>query len=91
MVEYFVLYVGVHHRAKALAAYGVDGSIPLLTTSQLDAANKVVKVLKPLEEVTKCISKDDATISLVIPLLYALQKTLGHDDNGGVQNDNRNA
>jgi len=70
----------------ALAAYGVDGSIPLLTASQLDTANKVVKVLKPVEEITKCISKDDATISLVIPLVYALQKTLEeHDDDSGVR------
>ena len=69
----------------ALAAYGVDGYIPLLTASQLDTANKVVKVLKPVEEITKHISNDNATISLVIPLVYALQETLEeHDDGGGV-------
>ena len=69
----------------ALTAYGVDGYIPLLTASQLDTANKVVKVLKPVEEITKHISNDNATISLVIPLVYALQKTLEeHDDDGGV-------
>ena len=70
----------------ALAAYSVDGSIPLLTASQLDTANKVVKVLKPVEEITKCISKDEATISLIIPLVCALQKTLEeHDDDSGVR------
>jgi len=44
------------------------------------------EVLKPVEEITKCISKDDATISLVIPLVFALQKALEeHDEGSGVR------
>ena len=36
----------------ALAAYGSDGSITVLTSTQLDIATKVISILSPIEEVT---------------------------------------
>ena len=47
----------------SLAAYGSDGSIPVLTAAQLDIASKVINVLLPIDEITKCISEDTACIS----------------------------
>ena len=53
----------------ALAAYGSDGAIPVLSACQLDIANKVIDVLTPIEEITKNISADNAPISVIIPLV----------------------
>ena len=51
----------------ALAAYGSDGAIPVLSVCQLDIANKVIDVLTPIEEITKNILADNAPISVIIP------------------------
>ena len=64
----------------ALAAYGSDGTIPVLSAHQLDIANKVITVLNPIEEITKNISADIAPISVIIPLVRVLNKTLQQDD-----------
>ena len=70
----------------ALAAYGSDGTIPVLSACQLDTANKVIDVLTPIEEITKNISADDSSISVIIPLVRALHKTLQqHDRDIGVR------
>jgi len=60
----------------AIAAYGADGSIPVLTASQLDIAVKVINILTPIEEITRNISAEAASISQVIPLVRALAKEL---------------
>ena len=44
--------------------YGLDGCIPVLTATQLD---KVINVLLPVVEITKCISEDTECISVIIP------------------------
>ena len=59
-----------------LAAYGSDSSIPVLT----DIANKVINVLLPVEEITKCISEDTTCISVIISLVRGLKKTLEQSD-----------
>ena len=45
----------VVEQIMSMGAYGSDGFIPVLTATQLDIANKVINVLSPVEEVTKCI------------------------------------
>ena len=60
----------------SLAAYGSDRSIPVLTATQLDIANKVINVLSPVEEITKGISKDTTCILMIIPSVRGLRKTL---------------
>ena len=64
-----------------LAAYGTDGSISVLTSSQLDTATKVINILTPIEEITKDISADTSTISQNIPLVRGLKKVLEEQDN----------
>ena len=64
----------------SLAAYGSDGSIPVLTAAQLDIASKVINMLLPIDEITKCISEDTACISVIIPLVRGLRKTLEQSD-----------
>ena len=59
----------------SLTAYGLDGSILVLTAAQLDIASKVINVLLPVEEITKWISEDTACISVIIPLVRGLRKT----------------
>ena len=46
-----------------IAAYGADGSIPVLSASQLDIASKVINILTPIEKVTRSISAEAASIS----------------------------
>ena len=60
----------------AISAYGADGSIPVLTASQLDIATKVINILSPIEEITRNISAESASILQVIPLVRALMKVL---------------
>jgi len=60
----------------SLAAYGSDGSIPILTSAQLDLANKVIEILLPVEEITRTISGEKACISAIIPMVRVLKKTL---------------
>ena len=45
-----------------LAVHATERSVNQLTSHQLDLATKVVAVLSPIEEVTKFISADVATI-----------------------------
>ena len=53
-----------------------------LTSHQLVA--KIVAALSPIEEVTKSVSTDAASISVVLPFVRILSKTLSqhHDDSG---------
>jgi len=53
----------------AFAAYGADGSIPVLTASLLDIAAKVINILSLYKEITRNISVEATSISQVIPLL----------------------
>ena len=58
----------------ALAAYATEyGDVQQLTTTQLEFAGKVVKVL---EEITKSISTEAASTSLIIPFVQAFLLTL---------------
>ena len=69
----------------AIAAYGSENNILVLNQTQLDLAIKVIKVLEPIEEITKSVSEELACISVIIPLIRALTKTLGQgDDDHGV-------
>ena len=56
----------------------------MLTTHQLELIRKIIAVLEPVEEITKLISTDAASASVLIPLLRALEKSLSkhHDDSG---------
>jgi len=57
-------------------AIAADGSISVLTASQLDIATKVSNILTPMEEITRNISAEAASILQVIPLVRALTKVL---------------
>ena len=65
----------------ALAAYATEyGDVRQLTTNQLDLAVKVVKVLGCVEEITKSISTEAASVSLIIPFVQAFRLTLEKND-----------
>ena len=42
----------VVEQKMAITAYGVDGSIPVLTASQLNIATKFINILPPIEEIS---------------------------------------
>ena len=70
----------------ALAAYAAENDIPQLTASQLEIARKMTLVLAPIEEITQAISKQTATLSLVIPFIRVLLKSWEkEDDDRGIR------
>ena len=70
-----------------LAAYATEhGGITMLTPNQIELTRKIIAALEPVEEITKMISTDAASISVLIPLVKILQKALSkHDDDSGIQ------
>ena len=69
----------------ALAAYAAENSsIKQLSSHQLDIIKKVIEILAPIEEITRSISADLASISIVIPYLRILTRALekNTDDSG---------
>ena len=68
----------------AFAAYATEHMIIQLNSYQLELVAKIVAALSPIEEVTKSISTDAASISVVLPFVRILSKTLSqhHDDSG---------
>ena len=77
----------IYTQKMALAAYATEyDSINMLTTHQLELVRKIIAVLEPVEEITKLISTDAASASVLIPLLRALEKSLSkHHDDSGIQ------
>ena len=71
----------------ALATYATEhGGITMLTSNQIELTRKLIAALEPVKEITKMISTDATSMSILIPLVKTLQKTLGkHDDDSGIQ------
>ena len=74
----------VAEQKMALAAYATEYSIPQLTANQLDIVGKVIAALSPIEEIAKAVSANAASVSLIIPFVRMLSKTMEkrHDDKG---------
>ena len=65
----------------ALAAYATEyGDIQQLSPNQLDLIGKVVQVLGYIEEITKSISCNAASVSMIIPFICGLCLTLEKND-----------
>ena len=57
----------IYEQKMALAAYVTEhGGITMLNSHQLEIVQKLISLLKPIEEVTKMISTNSACISAVI-------------------------
>ena len=76
-----------YEQKMALAAYATEyGGITMLTLNQIELTRKIIVALEPVEEITKMISTDAASISVLISLVKVLQKALNkHDDDSGIQ------
>ena len=61
-----------------------ETGIVTLSPTQLDLTEKIAAALSPIEELAKSISADYASVSLVIPFVKMLFKTLQkqHNDTG---------
>ena len=59
----------VAEQKMALAAYSTEYSIPQLNANQLDIVGKVIAALSPIEEITKAVSANAASVSLIIPFV----------------------
>ena len=74
----------VVEQKMALAAYATESDIPILSATQLDLAEKIVATLLPIDELTNSVSADSASVSVIIPFVKMLIKTLEkhHNDSG---------
>ena len=74
----------VIEQKMSLAAYATETGIVTLSPTQLDLAEKIIAALSPVEELTKSISADCTSVSLIIPFVKMLPKTLQkhHNDTG---------
>ena len=68
-------------RKMALAAYATGKDIPVLSSTQLDLAEKVISILGPIDEITNSILANSASVSVVIPFVRMLTKTPEKQDN----------
>ena len=86
-MEFIALHdQSVVEQKVALAAYATKHDIAQLSSHQLDLANKVVAALSPVEEITRSLSSDTASVSLVLSYIRMLTKCLEkHHDDDGVQ------
>ena len=76
----------IAEQKMALAAYSSEYDIAQLSSYQLDLVNKIISALTPIEEVTKSISTNAASVSAIIPFIRMLEKSLEkHHDDSGVQ------
>ena len=66
----------VIEQKMSLAAYATETGIVTLSPTQMDLAEKIVAVFSLIEELTKSISADCVSVSLVIPFLKMLSKTM---------------
>lgn len=67
----------ITEQKMALAAYAAECSdLPQLSPHQLNIIEKIIAVLRPIEDITKSISSDKASVSIIIPFVRALQKSL---------------
>ena len=56
-----------------LAAYNTESDdIPQLSSHQLDIIDRIITVLKPVDDITKSISSEKASVSIIIPYIRAL-------------------
>ena len=76
----------ITEQKMALAAYSAEHDIPHLTPHQWDLIDKIVAVLDPVEEITRSISTEVASVSLIIPFIRAFRRTLeNHDNDRGIR------
>jgi len=83
----FYMLQSIQEQKMALAAYAAEnGSVQQLSSNQLDLLKKCIDVLSPIEEITNSISANLASISIIIPYVRILIKTLEkHADDGGIR------
>ena len=80
----------VVEQKMALAAYASETGIVTLSPTQLDLVDKIISSLSAIEELTKSTSADCASVSLIIPFIKMLSKTLQkHHEDSGVRTMNR--
>ena len=71
-----IVHQVILEQKMALAAYAIEyGGVQQLTAAQLDLAGKVVKVLGCVEEITKSISTEAVSTSLIIPFIQVFRLT----------------
>lgn len=87
--SFYMLQRLVEQKVAILAAGGAESNCNYeLRAEQWSLAEKVVHLLKPFEEATMELSREDASVSLVIPIVLSLKRFLSsvesspHGDHG---------
>ena len=82
----FYMLKSIQEQKMALAAYAAENSsIQQLSSNQLDLLRKCIEILSPVEEITRSISADLASISVIIPYVRILKRTpVKNTDDSGI-------
>jgi len=68
------MLLAIYEQKTALAAYATEhGGIMMFTPNQIELMRKIIAALEPVEEITKMISTDAASISVLIPLMKSFK------------------
>ena len=65
---------------RAVVLFATETAIVTLTSNELSLMEKVIRLLQPFEEYTKLMSKNNSSVSEVIPAVTVLKKFLSKDD-----------
>ena len=75
----------------AFAAYSTEKyEIQHLSSHQLEIIEKVITVLKPVEDITQSISSEKASVSIIIPYIRALRSWENCSNDRYADNEKRN-
>ena len=73
----FLMLQRISEQRKALSLYSVEhGGIVMLNKTELELVDRIASILKPFYDATLEISRDDACISVVIPIVSLLLSKL---------------
>ena len=77
----------IKEQKVSLAAYSAQHSnIPQLSTHQLSIIDKVITLLKPVDDITRLVSCELASASMIIPFVRVLSRSWEiFDDDQGVR------
>ncbi|PIK50913.1 putative zinc finger BED domain-containing protein 4-like [Apostichopus japonicus] len=82
----FYMLERILEQKNALVEYASLYDMPVMTANQWNLASKLVSTLRRFEELTRQASMASATISMVIPSVSMLRRSLSkHEDDQGIQ------
>ena len=81
----FYMLQRIFEQKAVLVQYAADHDIPHFTAQNWSMIEKVIDLLQPCEQLTREMSSDDSSTSMVIPAYNVLRRTLMAADDKGIK------